>query len=299
MYAIPAHPARTNHVLPPRTLFRHHAAMRIRTLEHALALARRLRRPTATLVKDVSATCARGQRRLRPQDVTRKGVGDFVTSMDVRCEGLLRRGLLGLVPDVGFLGEESLPTDLEHDLVWVVDPIDGTSNFAHQLPHYAVSAALLWKRRPILGVVHCQPENALYTAIHRDGARRNGRRVLQPGARSDDEAIFGCQWFRGQASLDFLRALQQDGARIRTYGSTVVQLCDAATGRLDDNVQQQGRLWDFAAAGLVAEEAGLRFTDWEGRRVFPLPSLDIGHTATIAARPARHRRLVAALKPLA
>ena len=83
-----------------------------------------------------------------------------------------------------------------------------------------------------------------------------------PRGRFDDGAMIGCQWFRGQADMRFLVALQSRGARIRTLGSTVVQLCDCAAGRLDGNVQQQGRLWDFAAAGLIAQEAGLRFTTW-------------------------------------
>ena len=92
--------------------------------------------------------------------------------------------------------------------------------------------------------------------------------------------------------MQFLSALQSEGARIRTLGSTVVQLCDCAMGRLDGNVQQQGRIWDFAAAGLIAQEAGLKFTDWRGRSVFPVGDLMVEHTATVAARPGVHRKLL-------
>ena len=268
------------------------------SLQRSLALARDLRDPVSALVEEIAATCARGQRRLRPQDVTKKGVGDFVTAVDIRAERRLRRGLGQLLPEAGFLGEESTPSDVERELVWVVDPIDGTSNFARGLTHYAVAVALLWRRRPVLGVAHCMPEEALYAAVYRAGLRRDGRRMPPPKARFDDGAMIGCQWFRGQADMGFLAALQAQGARIRTFGSTVVQLCDAASGRLDANVQQQGRIWDFAAAGLIAEEAGLIFTDWAGRRVFPLPSLSVEHTATVAARPAVHRRICEALRAL-
>ena len=93
--------------------------------------------------------------------------------------------------------------------------------------------------------------------------------------------------------------LQSQGARIRTLGSTVTQLADVVMGRLDGNVQQQGRLWDFAAAGLVAVEAGVKFTDWHGRAVFPVKNLLIEHTATIAATPAVHRRIAKLLRPYA
>ena len=285
--------------LPSSAPIRHHPCMPTTSLDRSLTLARGLRGPVSALVGEVAATCVRGQRRLRPQDVTKKGVGDFVTAADIRCERRLHRGLAQLLPEAGFLGEESSPSDIERDLVWVVDPIDGTSNYARGLTHYAVSVALLWRRRPVLGVAHCMPEDARYVAVRGSGLRRDGRRMSPPRTRFDDGAMIGCQWFRGQADMSFLAALQGQGARIRTLGSTVVQLCDAAAGRLDANVQQQGRVWDFAAAGLIAEEAGLKFTDWTGRRVFPLPSLTVEHTPTVAARPAVHRRICQALRALA
>lgn len=252
----------------------------------------RLRRPLASLVADIAARIGKAQQRLRPADVRRKGVGDFVTAADVRAERLLRRELLRLLPAAGFLGEESDPAGLDHEFLWVVDPIDGTSNFARGLPHFAVSVALLQRGQPVLAAIHCQPEDATYTALLGAGAQRAGRRLRTPPGRLDDGAILGCQWFRGQQDLDFLRRLQGDGARIRTLGSTVTQLADVAAGRLDGNVQEQGRIWDIAAAGLLAAEAGCRLTDWAGRPVFPFVDLTIGHTATVCATPAIHRRLL-------
>ncbi len=258
-------------------------------------LARRLRRPLEQLVEDLGTAALRSQSRLRSEHVRRKGVGDFVTAVDVRTERRLRRALAAMLPDAGFLGEESGVRDLDHAFVWVVDPIDGTSNFARGLAPFAVSVALLHRGRPVLAAVHCLPEGVTYSAQHRQGARRNRRPLRAPPGRFDDGAIVGCQWFRGQADMGFLAALQSRGARIRTFGSTVAQLCDAATGRLDANVQQQGRVWDFAAAGLIAQEAGLRFTDWAGAPVFPLRDLEVEHTATIAAAPAVHRQILTLL----
>jgi myo-inositol-1(or 4)-monophosphatase len=239
-------------------------------------------------VQAVAATIQRKQLGLRPGDVRRKGVGDFVTTVDVQSERRLRRALRAALPEAGFLGEESTPADLGRDWVWVVDPIDGTSNFARGLPHFAVAVALLHCGDPVLGVVHCAPERALYVAVRGAGVRRNGRRVQIPRGRLDDGAILGCQWHRGQQDLEFLAALQRRGGRIRTLGSSVTQLVDVAMGRLDGNVQQQGRVWDIAAAGLVVEEAGGRFTDWSGRRVFPFPDLRVEHTPTVAAPRAVH-----------
>ncbi|MGC6486044.1 MAG: inositol monophosphatase family protein [Planctomycetota bacterium] len=259
--------------------------------------ARRLRAPLERLVRDVGEAARARQARLRSEHVRSKGVGDFVTEVDLQSERRLRRALTSLLPDAGFLGEETAPIDLEREHVWVVDPIDGTSNFARGLPMFAVSVALLRRGRPLLGAVHCYPEDATYSAVHREGARRGRTALRRPRGRFDDGAIFGCQWFRGSADMGFLGALQSGGARIRTLGSTVVQLCDCAAGRLDGNVQQQGRVWDFAAAGLIAEESGLRFTDWAGERVFPLRDLQREHTATVAAPARVHREILSLLAP--
>ena len=261
-------------------------------------IATRLRLPTIAAVAGVARRIRKSQRALRPRDVRRKGVGDFVTSVDIACERSLRRSLRRVFPDAGFLGEETSPADLDRDWVWVVDPIDGTSNFSRGLPHFAVSVALLWRGRPVLACIHCLPEDASYTAVHGGGARRDGRaiRTAASAAAAADAAIVGCQWHRGQQRFGFLAALQRGGGRIRTFGCTVTQLADVAMGRLDGNVQEQGRVWDIAAAGLLVEEAGGRFTDWRGRSVFPFARLDIGHTPTIAAAPATHRHLVRALR---
>ena len=252
----------------------------------------RLRAATGATVLQVAARVARAQRRLRPSDLRRKGVGDFVTRIDVRTEAELRRALGRVWPQAGFLGEESEPSDLGRDWVWVVDPIDGTSNFARGLPHFAVSVALLWQGQPMLACLHCAPENALYVAVQGAGVVRNGRRLQMPAGRLDDGAIVGCQWHRGQQQLEFLARLQSCGGRTRTFGSSVTQLVDVAVGRLDGNVQEQGRIWDIAAAGLVVEEAGGRFTDWAGNDVFPFAELGPGHTPSVAASPRVHRGLL-------
>jgi myo-inositol-1(or 4)-monophosphatase len=256
----------------------------------------RLRRQVADAVRQLAVMVRKQHRRRSGREVARKGAGDFVTATDLRAERQLRRLLSLALPTAGFLGEETDPRDLDRELVWVVDPIDGTSNYANGLPHYAVSVALLHHRRPVLAALWCEPEGALYEAVRSGGAFRSGRRLRMARGRWDDRSIVGCQWFRGQQDLDFLARLQRDGARIRTFGSTVTQLADVAASRLDANVQQQGRIWDVAAPGLLVEEAGGRITDWQGRPLFPFASLDLGHLPTVAAGPAVHRKVLARLR---
>lgn len=248
----------------------------------------------AVLRAAVMAT-TRGQR-AAARAPRRKGRGDFVTAIDLACERALHRELAAGLPEAGFLGEETPSRSLDRDFVWVVDPIDGTSNFANGLPPWAVAVALLHQGRPVVAAIWSEPEGALYDAVEGAGARCNGRQLAPVEPRWDDGSIVGCQWHRGQQRMGFLAAIQRDGARIRTFGSTVVQMLDVACGRLDGNVQQQGRIWDFAAPGLVLLELGGLVTDWRGRPVFPLGDLAVGHVPTIAAMPKAHRELVRCLR---
>ena len=256
---------------------------------------RRLRSQLCDLVAEAGRRVRARSSGLRRADVRRKGPGDFVTAVDLAIERWLRSELGAMLPGAGFLGEETTSAGLEQGLVWCVDPIDGTSNFAHGLTQYAVAIALLHRRRPVVAAVWVAPQGDVLAAAAGCGATRNGRVLRIPVGRADDAAIHGAQWFRGTGDLRFLAALQADGARIRTFGSTVVQLMDVACGRLDANVQQQGRIWDVAAPGLILVEAGGKFTDWGGKPVFPFPSLQVEHTATLAASAPVHRALRSAL----
>jgi myo-inositol-1(or 4)-monophosphatase len=261
---------------------------RVPSVAHRRALARTAR----TLAAAVGAYVARAQR--RHGGARRKGVGDFVTRIDLAAEERLRRALRRAHPDHGFLGEETGAERPDAELCWVVDPIDGTSNYAHGLRDFAVSIACLWRGQPMAAAVACGPGLDVYAAAHGLGARTAGRRLALGPARLDDAALVGVQWHRGSAArLDFVASLIGTGARLRVLGSTVVQMCAVADGRLHANVQQQGRLWDYAAAALIVTEAGGVVSDWAGQPVFPVGDvLGGGHVSTIAAGRAVHRRLL-------
>ena len=232
------------------------------------------------------------------QELIRKGTGDFVTAVDLEVEDLLRKTILEQWPEHGFLGEEHPPHALDADFVWVVDPIDGTSNFGRGLGTFAVSVACLYRGAPLATAVHCFPEDVTYHAALDLGAFRGTQRLELAATSIDDSAILGLQWHRGVQQLPYIEDLLSTGSRIRNLGCTVVQLCDVATGRLDGNVQEQGRLWDFAAAALLVTEAGGRFTSWAGDDIFPVPTLEgVGHLPSIAAHPSIHGSLCELLGP--
>ncbi|MBI5853513.1 MAG: inositol monophosphatase [Planctomycetes bacterium] len=241
-----------------------------------------------------AAELVRAAARDRPRrDVRRKGEGDFVTAIDLRIERQVRDAVRARHPDHGFLGEESEPVRPDAEFVWVVDPIDGTSNFAQGLPEYAVSIACLSAGRPLVAAVHAEPRAEQFTAIAGTGAWRNGRRLRVEAAALSDATVIGAQWMRAVHEPALLAALSRSGARVRVFGSTVTQLCDVAVGRLHANVQTQGRVWDLAAAALIAKEAGAIVSDWRGRPILPFASLDPAlHHPSLVAAPGLHAELV-------
>lgn len=265
--------------------------------EPTAATIRTLLRSARHLVDDAGRAVARAVAGGRRPGVRRKGKGDFVTALDLAIERRMRQQLRATHPEHGFIGEETRAHSPDADYAWIVDPIDGTSNFARGLPHYGVSAACLFRGQPVAAAVFCMPESALYSAGLGLGAFRGRRRLRTPPGRLDDGAIIGAQWFRDSNDLGFVQRLIRTGARIRTFGCTVAQLCEVAAGRLDANVQQQGRVWDIAAAVLVLREAGACCTSWRGKEIFPVSSLVAPvHHATLAAPRNVHGRLLRVLQ---
>jgi myo-inositol-1(or 4)-monophosphatase len=266
-------------------------------------MVRRDSRPTDRLLKSLLATAveladtagAELERRATTgprRDVRRKGEGDFVTAIDVRLERSIRRALEERHPDHGFLGEESGAARPDAQFQWVIDPIDGTSNFAQGLPVYAVAVACLHDRDPVAAAVWAAPNAARFAAARGLGAWFDGRRLRSRDLALDDAAVVGAQWLRGAHESRLLRALAASGARVRVFGSTVTQICDVAAGRLLANVQTQGRIWDVAAPFLIAEEAGCSVTDWKGTPILPFPDLATDrHYPSLIAPPRAHARL--------
>ncbi|MGE0141867.1 MAG: inositol monophosphatase [Planctomycetota bacterium] len=256
---------------------------------------RLLRSLLATAVELAEAAGAELERRATRgprRDVRRKGEGDFVTAVDVRLERSIRREIAARHPDHGFLGEESGASRPDARFQWVIDPIDGTSNFAQGLPIYAVAVACLHDRDPIAAAVWSAPNAARFAAARGLGAWFDGRRLRSGDLPLDDAAVVGAQWLRGAHESKLLRALAASGARVRVFGSTVTQICDVAAGRLLANVQTQGRIWDVAAPFLIAKEAGCSVTDWRGAPILPFPDLATDrHYPSLIAPPRAHARL--------
>ena len=188
---------------------------------------------------------------------------DVVTAVDRESEDLLRRRLAELRPGDGFLGEEGGEEPGTTGVTWVVDPIDGTVNFLYGIPHYAVCVAAVDPAGEALaGAVVDVARGETYSASRGGGATCDGRPLRVRVERSPGERLFltGFQYqqhvrrLQGEAVARLLPHVRD----VRRMGSAALELCTVAAGRADAYVEEGLHLWDRAAAGLVATEAGAR-----------------------------------------
>ena len=194
--------------------------------------------------------------------VSVKGVGDFVSTADTRSEKIIHRELSKARPDFGFLLEESGQiegTDSEHR--WIVDPLDGTLNFLHGIPHFAISIALERAGQIVAGVIYNPATHELFTAEKGGGAFFNDRRMRVSARRKLDDAIL-CTGIpskgRGDHEL-FVRQIQPIMTKVcgvRRTGSAALDLAWVAAGRFDGFWETGLAPWDVAAGVLMVREAG-------------------------------------------
>ena len=207
--------------------------------------------------------------------IAQKGRRDFVTDVDHACEEAIIDILHTAYPNHAFLAEESgkvhHPADgSDPEFEWVIDPLDGTSNFIHGMPIYAVSIALRHRGHLAHAVVYDPNRNELFTASRGAGAFLNDRRIRVSGQIRLAESLLGARW-PGSAGPDGgatarLKQLSADSAGVRRTGSSVLDMVYVAAGRLDGFCGADLKTWDLAAAALVVLEAGGLVTDFTGEQ---------------------------------
>ncbi|PPR61028.1 MAG: Inositol-1-monophosphatase [Alphaproteobacteria bacterium MarineAlpha4_Bin2] len=206
--------------------------------------------------------------------VSRKGPGDFVTAADLKAEKIVKEELKKGRPEFGFLMEESgraSGSDKSH--VWIVDPLDGTTNFLHGLPHFCVSIGLTRDNEVIAGVVFDPIKDEVFWTERGVGAFVNNRRLRVSGRTLLDEAILatGVPFNRNDQEtceqfIDQLRSVMKRTAGIRRYGSAALDLAYVAAGRYDGFWENGLHPWDVAAGLLLVREAGGFVTNLRGSR---------------------------------
>jgi myo-inositol-1(or 4)-monophosphatase len=233
----------------------------------------------------------------RPADTSRwslKGSRDFVTEVDRSAERIIEEVLLAAEPGSRMVGEELHPEVVTEGLVWVVDPLDGTTNFLHDFPSYAVSiAGALDGVLEVAAIVNVARGDT-YTASRGGGAWHGERRLSVSAIRDPEFALIGTGFpFKDVSRLDeYLGQFGRIASRasgIRRPGAASLDLADVAAGRFDGFWEQQLSAWDIAAGTLMVREAGGSVTDDAGREI------GIEHTAVVAGNPTIHAWLLDAL----
>ncbi len=213
------------------------------------------RRAGKSLVKDF--------REVENLQVSTKGPGDFVSKADREAERLIKEDLMGARPTYGWLGEENGGEDgADPTRRWIVDPLDGTTNFLHGMPHWAISIALEHKGEIVSAVVYDPAKDEMFWAEKGAGAWLNdNRRLRVSGRRSMAEAVFATGVPFGAkktlpAMLADLARLMPACAGVRRWGAASLDLAYVAAGRFDGYWERELQPWDIAAGLLLVKEAG-------------------------------------------
>ncbi|HWD91035.1 MAG TPA: inositol monophosphatase family protein [Verrucomicrobiae bacterium] len=242
--------------------------------------------PEKALASAVDAAKAAGA--IMRKNLTAKKKANEITShdikleLDVRCQKLIERKLHTAFPQISLLGEEGEAGEPNAEYRWVVDPIDGTVNFAHGIPHASVSIALQQRvegrheggaRRKLithhsshvtlLGVVYDPFQDELWTAIRGQAARMNGRVIRVSNHRKLKQCIVSIGFAKNRSNLEralpYFTWIARRVQKIRMLGSAALALTYVANGRLDAYIERGISLWDIAAGGLILECAGGKF----------------------------------------
>lgn len=240
------------------------------------------RKAGRSLVKDF--------REVENLQVSLKGAGDFVSRADVAAEKIIKEELMGARPTYGWLGEETGETDGQDPTRrWIVDPLDGTTNFLHGLPHWAVSIALEHKGEIVAAVIFDPAKDELFWAEKGQGAWMNDTRLRVSARRVMAEAVFATGVPYGTkstlpATVRDLARLMPACAGVRRWGAAALDLAYVAAGRYDGYWERELSPWDVAAGLLLVREAGgfveaLR----DGREIFESGALIAANDDLFAA----------------
>lgn len=229
----------------------------------------KLIKPTIAIAKDAGAFIRKERQRFNPKRVENKGFNDLVSYVDKEAEKIIVSRLKEIFPEAGYITEEGTVDQTQTPWKWIVDPLDGTTNFVHGVPVFSVSIALAHEGRIMLGVVYEVNLNECFYAFRGGGAYCNETPIRVSSATTLSESLIatGFPYHEGgkiDRYLELLKFLLLNSHGLRRLGSAAVDLCYVASGRVEAYMEYNLQSYDVAAGTLILEEAGGTVTDFSG-----------------------------------
>lgn len=197
-----------------------------------------------------------------------KGAVDLVTDFDNRAQRMIFDHLSACFPDHDFMGEEGLSKDKGEEFRWIIDPLDGTTNYAHGFPIFCVSIALEWKGEIVLGVVYDPMRGEMFSAVKGESAFIDGKKIQVSSIDDLDKSLVatGFPYDLRESNVNNIDHFNNFVVRvqaIRRCGSAAMDLCYVACGRFDGFWELKLNPWDVAAGALIVKEAGGKISDFK------------------------------------
>lgn len=253
-----------------------------------------LRNFLVNLCKDVSIYMRAELEKVQADDIEEKELNSLVSYVDKEAEKMIVAALKGITPDAGFLTEEDTKNEINKPLVWIIDPLDGTTNYLRKIPHFSTSIAMMEDGVVTLGIVYETMQDTAYTAIKGQGAWRNDSplHVSKIDKLSEAIVVTGFPYKRDknmEANFDLLKFCVLNCRGIRRLGSAALDLAYVADGKIDIYYESSLNIWDIAAGILLVQEAKGAMTDFSGEFDF----LESGNV--LACNPALHKPMLEAI----
>jgi myo-inositol-1(or 4)-monophosphatase len=206
-------------------------------------------------------------------EVQSKGLHDLVSYVDITSEKKLVEGLKNILPEAGFITEEGKQNDDKNKYIWVIDPLDGTTNFIHGIPHYCISIALIENNEIVLGMVYDIPQHDFFWAIRHQGSYLNDKKIYVSDCKNLSDALIATgfpvnKFHRLTPYLQLLETIIQNSHGVRRIGTAALDLCYVACGKAEAFYEYGLQPWDVAAGALIVEEAGGKVSDFNNGKEF-------------------------------
>lgn len=230
---------------------------------------KQLTEKVCSISKEVGAFIQQESAKLSSGDIETKSKNSLVTYVDKTAEKIVVDFLSELIPESGFIAEEGTSNKKGEKYNWVIDPLDGTTNFIHGIPTYCVSIALLKDNELILGVIYEPNQDEMFYAWKNGGAYLNGKSISVSSTTKISNALLATgfpyyDYERIDGYMNILKWLMHNSRGVRRIGSAAIDLAYVACGRFDAFYEYSLNPWDVAAGAIIVNEAGGSVKDFEG-----------------------------------